>query len=141
MVRKQFLYGLFTLAVIAGICGCASMSKGPSDEELIQQTLLKWKSGMESQDVDAMMATVSEQFVSDEGGSKADFRGYLTRLIDDGTLSGAKMDIEGATVVVEGEMATVENAGLSGDRGTVVIDMDLKKEEDGVWRIVGIQAY
>ena len=141
MVRKQFLYGLFTLAVIVGICGCARMSKGPSDEELIQQTLLKWKSGMESQDVDAMMATVSEQFVSDEGGSKADFRGYLTRLIDDGTLSGAKMDIEGATVVVEGEMATVENAGLSGDRGTVVIDMDLKKEEGGVWRIVGIQAY
>ena len=51
------------------------------------------------------------------------------------------MDIDNARVTIEEEMATVENAGLSGDRGSVVIDMDLKKEDDGAWRIVGLQAY
>ena len=141
MVRKQFLYGVVTLAVVFGVCGCAGMQKGPSDQELIQQTLIRWKSGIESHNVDEMMAVISEEFVSDEGGSKADFREYIAGLIDDGTLSGAQLDIERSTVTIEGDMATVENAGLHGDRGSVVLDMDLKKEADGVWRIVGIQAY
>ena len=141
MVRKQFLIGLFAVAFAVGVCGCAGMQKGPSDEELIQQTLMKWKSGVESQDLDTMMAAVSEDFVSDEGGSKADFREYLAGVIDEGYLTGAEMDIESATVVIEDQMATAENLGLSGDRGSVILDMDLKKEEDGVWRIVGLQAY
>ena len=141
MVRREFLCGLVTIVYVVSICGCASLQRGPSDEELIQQTLAQWKAGMESHDVDVIMATVSEEFVSDEGGSKADFREYLNRLIDDGTLSGAQVDIESAMIAIEDDMASVENIGLSGDRGSVVLDMDLKKEEDGAWRIVAIQAY
>jgi ketosteroid isomerase-like protein len=141
MVRKKFLCGFFTLAFVVGLCGCASLGKGPSDEELIQQTLAQWKAGIESHDVDMMMATISEEFVSEEGSGKADFREFLTDLIDDGTLAGAQMDLESAMTTIEGDMATVENATLSGDRGSIVLHMDLKKEADGIWRIVGIQAY
>lgn len=141
MVRKRVLCGLLVMLFAVGVCGCAGLQRGPSDEELIQQTLAQWKAGMESQNVDVMMATISEEFVSDEGGSKADFREFLTRMIDDGTLSGAQMDIESAMIAIEGDMASVENIGLSGDRGSIVLDMDLKKEADGMWRTVALQAY
>lgn len=138
---KRVFCGLLTGVLVLGVCGCATTQKGASDDALIRQTLATWKSGLESHNIDVLMSTVSEDFVSEEGGSKADFREYVAGLIDDGTLSGAKMDIDNARVTIEEEMATVENAGLSGDRGTVVIDMDLKKEDDGAWRIVGLQAY
>lgn len=141
MGRKQFLVGLLILAFIVGVCGCAALQRGPSDEELIRQTLVQWKAGMENHDLDVMMATISEDFVSDEGGGKADFRAFLRRHIEEGTLSGARMDLESAMIAIEDDMATVENAGLSGDRGSVVLDMELKKEADGVWRIVGLHAY
>lgn len=141
MICKRVFCGLLTGVLVLGVCGCATTQRGASDDELIRQTLATWKSGLESHNIDVLMSTVSEDFVSEEGGSKADFREYVAGLIDDGTLSGAKMDIDNARVTIEEEMATVENAGLSGDRGTVVIDMDLKKEDDGAWRIVGLQAY
>lgn len=141
MVRKRVLCGLLVMLFAVGVCGCAGLQRGPSDEELIQQTLAQWKAGMESQNIDVMMATISEEFVSDEGGSKADFREFLTRMIDEGTLSGAQMDIESAMIAIEGDMASVENIGLSGDRGSIVLDMDLKKEADGMWRTVALQAY
>lgn len=141
MMCKRVFCGLLTGVLVLGVCGCATTQKGASDDALIRQTLATWKSGLESHNIDVLMSTVSEDFVSEEGGSKADFREYVAGLIDDGTLSGAKMDIDNARVTIEEEMATVENAGLSGDRGTVVIDMDLKKEDDGAWRIVGLQAY
>lgn len=141
MMRKRAFYGLLTGVLVLGVCGCATTRQGISDDELIRETLATWKSGLESHDIDVLMSTISEDFVSDEGGSKAGFREYVAGLIDDGTLSGAKMDIDSARVTIEEEMATVENAGLSGDRGSVLLDMDLKKEDDGVWRIVGLQAY
>jgi len=141
MMCKRVFCGLLTGVLVLGVCGCATTQKGASDDALIRQTLATWKSGLESHNIDVLMSTLSEDFVSEEGGSKADFREYVAGLIDDGTLSGAKMDIDNARVTIEEEMATVENAGLSGDRGTVVIDMDLKKEDDGAWRIVGLQAY
>ena len=141
MMCKRVFCGLLTGVLVLGVCGCATTQKGASDDALIRQTLATWKSGLESHNIDVLMSTVSEDFVSEEGGSKADCREYVAGLIDDGTLSGAKMDIDNARVTIEEEMATVENAGLSGDRGTVVIDMDLKKEDDGAWRIVGLQAY
>lgn len=141
MICKRVFCGLLTGVLVLGVCGCATTQKGASDDALIRQTLATWKSGLESHNIDVLMSTLSEDFVSEEGGSKADFREYVAGLIDDGTLSGAKMDIDNARVTIEEEMATVENAGLSGDRGSVVIDMDLKKEDDGAWRIVGLQAY
>jgi len=140
-MRKRAFYGLLTGVLVLCVCGCATTRQGISDDELIRETLATWKSGLESHDLDVLMSTISEDFVSDEGGGKADFREYVAGLFDDGTLSGAKMDIDSARVTIEEEMATVENAGLSGDRGSVLLDMDLKKEDDGVWRIVGLQAY
>lgn len=141
MISKQSLYALVTVVLAVAISGCAGLPKGPSDEELIRESLNTWKTGVESEDVDLMMTVVSEDFVGPEGASKPAFRQYIAALFDNGTLLGAEMIIEGATPVIAGDMATVDNLGLSSSRGAVVIDFDLKKEEDGVWRIVNMQAY
>jgi len=142
MMHKRTL-GILLCAVVlaAGLNGCATGKAHVSSEAAIRETLAAWKAGLESHNLDRIMSVVSEEFVSGDGGSKADFRSYVARLIDDGTLSGAKMNIETARVTIEKDMATVENVVLSGDRGSAQLEMDLKKESGGAWRIVGLEAY
>jgi len=58
------------VALVTTLCGCASLlgGGGPSDAELVAAALAGWKTGMEAQDIDKMMAQISEDFQGQNGG-------------------------------------------------------------------------
>ena len=125
----------------SALSGCASLMGGPSDEELIADTLAAWKAATEAENVDGMMSCISDDFQTDEGG-KAEVREYLSGVIDQGMLSGAEMDLtEAETTIEEDGTASVMGIELSGDVGSVVMDLEMKKDADGTWRIIGMDAY
>lgn len=129
---KMLVVGI--LAVFAA--GCATM-RGPSDEELIQNTLNGWKAALENQDIDAMMAFYSEDFTTDRGNTKEELREFFQGAKDQGYLEGAQADLSAAETTIEDGTAEVGPIYLSSDAGSLDTTLFLKKEEDGVWRIVG----
>ncbi len=138
--------GIVTLAVAVvlatALCGCASLlgGGGPSDEELVTATLTEWKAALEAQDVDKMMAQISEDFEGEEGG-KPEMKEFLEGAIDQGYLDGAEVDLEGADTTIDGETASVVGLTIESDMGGATLDMELKKDADGVWRITVMDVY
>ena len=141
MIGKQFLCALVTVGFAVAVCGCDSLPKDPTDEDLIWETLSTWKTGIESADIDLMMTAISEDFVGPEGVEKAAFHLYMASLFHDSTLADAEMLMERMTLVIAHDKASAKNLGLRSRGAAAVIDFDLEKEDDGVWRIVSIQLY
>jgi ketosteroid isomerase-like protein len=139
MRKTTLLPSIIAGCVILGLAGCASMSKGPSDKDLIQNLLNEWKSATEAQDLDKMMACFSNDFRGDEGG-KDEMRAFLANFIDSGNLDGAEVDLEKAETIIEGNTASVLSTWLSSTAGSLGVDLDLQKDPDGAWRIVGLDA-
>jgi len=122
------------LAIFAA--GCATMG-GPSDEELVQNTLAEWKAAFEKQDIDAMMAAYSENFTTDRGNTKEELKEFFQGAKDQGYLEGVEADMSAVEIAIEGDTAQVDPIYLSSSAGSLETSLVLKKEDDGVWRIVG----
>jgi ketosteroid isomerase-like protein len=137
MRRPIFTACLAVVMLVVLACGCAGSGKGPTDEELITGMLTGWKAALETKDLEKMMAPYSEDFAGEGGAGKPELRQFIQRAIDEGYLDDAKVDLEKAQTTREGETATVGPVALSGSYGTLELDLKLKKEADGAWRIVG----
>jgi ketosteroid isomerase-like protein len=127
------------IALTTTLCGCASLfGGGPSDKELVEATLAEWKAGLEAQDIDKLMAQYSEDFEGQRGG-KPELRGFLEGAIDQGYVEGAEVDLDEAETAIEGDMAWVTGVYVETETGGATIDFELKKEADGVWRIITME--
>jgi len=127
--------GMGVLIVLL-VCGCQIAGKGPSDEELINATMADWKAAHVAQDLDKLMATISENYVSMRGGGKDSMREFLTRAFEEGWMDEVEVKIEDAQITIEGDKATFGPVEFISDRGTFALDYILQKE-DGTWLIVG----
>ena len=123
------------MVVLMG-AGCAIGAKGPSDRELIMNTMNEWKAGLIAKDADQTMMAYSESFRDGEGRGKAEMSAFLKEAISSGYLDSLMVDLETVQVTVNGEDATVNPVTLSGSAGSMTLNVSLKKE-DGVWRIIG----
>ena len=123
------------------ICGCASLGKGPSDEDLIAGTLADWKAAVEAQDIDKMMAVYSEDFEGEGGAGKPEAREFIEGAKEQGYLDDAEVYLEDAETVIEADTATVAPIGLEGAFGSVDLELYLTKEADGVWRVTESGQY
>jgi ketosteroid isomerase-like protein len=127
--------GLFVLAA-----GC-EMAGGLSDEAQLTAALGQWKAAIEAQDVDKMMAPYSDAYEGQRGEGKEGVRQFLKGMMDQGYLEDIDMDIENAEITIEGDTATVGPIRYSGNWGEMETMRTLKKESDGVWRVVGVEQY
>jgi ketosteroid isomerase-like protein len=133
------LLGL-SLTMVFVVSGCATMGAGMTDEEKVAQTVQEWREASEAKDIDAIMATVSEDFVGDGGANKDAFRQYIGGLIDSGMFDGVEISDSRAITTIDGDTAEVRNLDLSSYAGAVVVDLTLQRDADGKWRIVGLRA-
>lgn len=127
----------FTVMTMAG---CATFSKAPSDEELIIALATGVTDAIEAQDIDALVAYYSEDFMTDEGTSKEDVKTFLTGAKAAGFLDGIKVDISTMNVEVDGDKATAGPIELEGQRFTMSLDFKLEKR-DGKWMVVEMAQY
>jgi ketosteroid isomerase-like protein len=123
----------------AMLSGCAT---GPSDEEIISNSMVGWKAAFHAKDVDKMMAEYSEDYTGQNGEGKESVREFLVYMKDQGGFDGATMNTDNAKIEVEGDKATVGPILYTGNWGEMNFIRELKKEDDNVWRVVsGREAY
>ncbi|MHC5059649.1 MAG: YybH family protein [Planctomycetota bacterium] len=127
--------GLFALAA-----GC-QMAAGPSDEAQITAALGQWKAALEAQDLDKIMEPFSEEYQGVHGETKEEERIILEDNISTGLLQDVVMEIEDARITFEGDRATVGPIRCVAPLGEARINRILKKESDGIWRIIGTDLY
>ncbi len=127
--------GLFVLAA-----GC-EMGGGLSDEAQLTAALGQWKAATEAQDIDKIMEPYSEDYEGGRGEGKEGVREFLSGMIEEGAMEDLDMDISEAEITINGDEATVGPIIYAGDWGEIEMKRTLKKESDGVWRVVGAEQY
>ena len=127
--------GLFALTA-----GC-EMAGGLSDGAQLTAALGQWKAALEAQDIDKMMEPYSDDYEGERGEGKEGVRQFLKGMMDQGYLEDIDMDISEAEIEIDGDEATVGPIKYAGDWGEMETMRTLKKESDGVWRVVGVEQY
>jgi len=124
------------VVVMALVCGCAAFGKGPSDEELIEGMLDKWKAAGEAQDIDAQMALFSEDFEGEQGG-KDDLKEFMLEAKDMGYLDDMEVIVDDVELKIEGTTATAYPLIIETGMGSATIGLELTKEAGG-WMVTGM---
>ncbi len=137
MYRTKWMQWTLLLAVLALFVGCASSgggSKGPSDEELINNLVVEAMAALKAKDIDGMVASYSDDFNSDNG-DKAATIAFLQGAADQGFLDGVEVDTAAMEIAVEGDSAKAGPVALEGAFGALSLSFDLAKR-DGRWWVV-----
>ncbi|HIJ70529.1 MAG TPA: SnoaL-like domain-containing protein [Planctomycetes bacterium] len=133
---------LISVIVTAGllVAGC-EMAGGMSENAKLTAALGQWKTALEEQDLDKMMEPYSEDYEGERGEGREGVRRFLERMMDEGALEDVEMDVSEAEIKINGDKATVGPIVYTGDWGEIEMTRILKKESDGVWRVVGTERY
>jgi len=136
-MKKSVIMNLGMAALIMVLAGGCQLG-GPSDKELINTTMTDWKAAHAAKDLDRLMATLSENYVSMRGDGKDSMREFLSRAFEGGFMDSVEIKIENAQITIEGDKATFGPVEFIGDRGTFAFKHILQKE-NGNWLIVGAE--
>jgi ketosteroid isomerase-like protein len=137
MSRSDITKLSVVVVAILLIYGCQIPVGGaPSDEELIRATIIEWKAANIDKDIDRLMATISEDFVSFDGGGKESMRDFLNGAVNDGFMDNFRIDIKDAKIQIKGNKATFGPVEMTSDMGPFVFNHILQKD-NGKWLIVG----
>ena len=142
-MKKSVIVALIVGVLTATLmCGCMSetVGRGPSDEELINQMLSKWKAAILAQDIDMLMALHSESFKSFEAPDKESQAAVMQNYFDAGYMDDAKVGLEGAEITIEGDKANVTGVVLdvTVGEGRYPLTFGLQKE-NGAWLIIDFE--
>jgi len=136
---KNVICAISLTAVLVLTAGCASLGKGPTDEELIQQTLDQWSAGLVEKDVDKLAATISENFSAQEADTKEELIEFIRQGIDAGYFEDAEVSREDAEYTMEEGKCDVYPVDLSSSMGSVSVGIILSKE-DSKWLVTGLEV-
>lgn len=120
--------------------GCASMKK-VSDEELVQTTLNNVKAALEKKDIDALMATFSEDFEHPQVGDKTAARGLLEQGLNSGYADNGEVRIDQIQLSFSDDKKTVKAypMDLTSSAGSVAVELVMAKEDKG-WFVTTVNV-
>lgn len=95
---------------------------------------------VQKQDIDAMMASFAEDFKSDQGGGKPEYKEFLIGAKDQGFLEDMTINLENLKVEVKDKKASVQNIEVEGSFGVLTMSYDLE-DRDGKWLITYLAQY
>lgn len=138
-MKKATVTLALAIAVLFTAAGCSHLGGGPSDEELVNQALLKWIEAGKAKDLDGMEALTSDNFKHDgydyQAEGKEELRAFMQQGMDMGNFDGVDVVYDPDSITIEGDMAKVPNIEWNCAPGTAIIDLTFKKE-NGAWLIV-----
>ena len=130
---------LVVVSAMVMVAGCVTTPEGPTDEELIQQTLDQFSAAIIEKDIDKLGAILSEKFSAPEGESKQDFLDFMQSAIDSGYLDDAEVSREDAQQTMGEGTCDVYPVDLMSSAGSVSVELHLTKE-DGGWLITSLDV-
>ena len=86
-------------------------------------------------DIETTMTVFSDRYSDSQGTTKAMVRQYIGGLIYENVFASMTMSMDDASVSVEDEVATLTPVRYSGTAGNSSWSFQLKREDDGVWRV------
>jgi len=141
MGKSRIRTALVGAMVVALVCGCAMLGRGPTDEELITRAISDYNAGLAAKNLDRVMAAFSEDFQGEGGGDKDDMRQLFEDAIDGGYLDDLEVNDADCQIKIEGKTATVGPIEYSSAMGSMSFEFTMKKEADGMWRIIDVYGY
>ncbi len=136
-MNKHTFVSVLIVVLAVSVFGCATSSyRGPSDEELITGLLGEWKSALIAQDIDATLESYSEDYQSERSSGKDGIRQMFSQAFSRGYMTNAEINVEDASITVDGDTAVVTPIVMSSERGSMSFELTLKKEASG-WLIIG----
>jgi len=138
----MFRLGTVIIGVILtlGLAGCASLpSREKDDLNAVIVVVDLWSKAIVAHDVDALLALYSEDFSDSDGNDKAAFGEFIAGAIDQGMLDNVEIIDDDTVMTIDGNTATYNGIGLSGDMGGISVDLTLTREAEG-WAITSMIA-
>jgi len=130
----RVILAVSTVVALIFLCGCTPKAEG--DEADVMAVMDDYRSAFLAGDVDALLALFSEDWKDTHGSTKEDMKEGIKGMSEKGSHKGLEVDLSVIDVVVDGDMATVTPVTLSSPEGSITYTHKLKKEADGVWRLV-----
>ncbi len=138
MEQQAALYLLLTELAEGGDAAPAVLEP----EEAFEQSLAILQEAIKTENLDAVMSLISDDFDFYEVGDKEALRDFLESAIDMGYVEMYADDVEIITEDTEyerdGDEVTVYPVDVEGSFGSVTIEFQAQLEEDGAWRITGL---
>lgn len=127
--------------MLAGmVSGCAG-GGGANDVELIKASIMQWKTGFESKNIDQIMSPVSDKFTHYEWRDKTGLKMFVEGAMAQGELNNAEVDLRYAEYKKNDDGTyTVYPVEVVAVFGSATIEAKFTKEADGVWRITNINV-
>ena len=91
-------------------------------------------------DVDSVIDSYSEDWVDSKGSNKTSLRDGHLVFTTGATEIEVAIDLDGAEIVVEGNQANIAPVVIDTEKGRVTYSYKLKKEADGIWRLIYTQT-
>jgi ketosteroid isomerase-like protein len=122
--------------VVALIFGCACTPKAVGDEAGVMATMDEYRRAFLTADVEALLALYSEDWRDHHGSTKEYLKAGYEEMREKASHKGLEVDLSKIEVLVDGDTATVTPVTLSSPEGSITYTHTLKKEADGVWRLI-----
>lgn len=138
-MMKMLKHMTATMILVAAVAGCASTAKGPSDDELITNSINTFVTGMKSKDVAVLLSAVSANFSTSDAPDKESLGNFLQNAIDAGYLEEVEVGMEDTTREMSDAKDSVYVYPLEIESlaGVATMGLTLKKEE-GNWLITSM---
>jgi ketosteroid isomerase-like protein len=98
--------------------------------------LVSFLENSQANNVDGMLAAYSDEYQDSRGGHKGVLRGAFNAMIAQGIFTNWSFDITDCEVAIDGNIAAMSPVHLSSPFGNSSYAYKMKRETDGVWRIV-----
>jgi ketosteroid isomerase-like protein len=131
----KVLLTALTFVVSVMICGFVSARDSAPAEE-VSDALVSIFEAMQAGNVDGMVAAYSDDYSDSQGGYKAILRGAFEMMVAQGVFKDWTFRMDECEFDVDGDSATASPVHFDSPLGKTAYSYKMKKEADGVWRIV-----
>jgi len=127
------------VALVHVASGCAMLRGGPSDEELLRELLMNYKTALEEGDVDKLISLYSKNYETPRGATYDQMVSRLREFVPRLKEFEVKVLTADARIEIEGNTAKLGPITFDSPMGSRDMALVATKEEDGIWRITGRQ--
>ena len=136
MRAKQAMAMMTTAIILVMIIGCATMGRMTPREEVVA-AITGFQTSLSAQDMEGIMNIYSVDFTDFRGATRPMVRSMFEGMASQGTLQDITVEgLENSEITVADNSATVTPLIVVTPQGKLSYNCELKKEADGVWRII-----
>lgn len=140
MSKSKFVTGLAMVLMVAMVCGCASLCGslcGSSPAKQASAAMDAYHAAMKAKDLDKMVGAFSDAYSNSQGSDKSMLSDHFSSMIDQGVYDTIEINTDECTAVADGKKVKLGPVYYS----NTGYEYELKKDDDGVWRIISSEPY